>query len=131
VPNNNYQTEWLDRWSESNPNGNYPRVTTNDTNNNTRPSDFYVEDASYVRLRNLQLGYNLPTSILQKLKMSALRIYVSGDNLLTVTGYSGFDPEVGTAFNSNNGTFNILDTGIDKGFYPQMKTFAAGINVSL
>jgi TonB-linked SusC/RagA family outer membrane protein len=131
VPNNNYQTEWLDRWSESNPNGNYPRVTTNDTNNNTRPSDFYVEDASYVRLRNLQLGYNLPTSILQKLKMSALRIYISGDNLLTVTGYSGFDPEVGTAFNSNNGTFNILDTGIDKGFYPQMKTFAAGINVSL
>jgi TonB-linked SusC/RagA family outer membrane protein len=130
VPNNNYTTAWLDRWSESNPNGKYPRVTTNDANNNTRPSSFYVENASFVRLRNLQIGYSIPAAILRQLKMSACRIYVSADNLLTITKYSGFDPEVGSTFNPYSGSYNIMDTGIDKGFYPQMKTFSGGINVT-
>lgn len=123
VVNNNYSAEWKDRWSETNQGGSYPRVTLNDPNNNTRPSDFYVEDASFVRLRNVQLGYSVPSSLLSHVKMSSARIYVSADNLLTITGYSGFDPEIGTSG-------WILDTGIDKGFYPQMKTISAGINLS-
>jgi len=123
VVNNNYSAEWKDRWTETNPGGSYPRVTLNDPNNNTRPSDFYVEDASFVRLRNLQLGYSVPSSLLSHVKMSSMRVYVSADNLLTITGYSGFDPEIGTSG-------WILDTGIDKGFYPQMKTISAGINLS-
>ena len=123
VPFNNYSTAWLDRWSESNPNGNYPRVTATDPNGNSRPSSFYVEDASYLRLRNLQIGYSLPKKLLEKVEMKNCRIYASFDNLLTLTGYSGFDPEIGT-----NGW--ILDTSIDKGFYPQLKTMGFGLNIT-
>ncbi len=123
VPNNNYQTEWLNRWNETNPNGTYPRLTTNDTNNNTRASSFYVENASYLRLRNLQVGYSVPVQLLNKAQMSNFRVYASFDNLLTFTKYTGFDPEIGTSG-------WILDTGIDKGFYPQMKTVSVGLNLS-
>jgi TonB-dependent starch-binding outer membrane protein SusC len=123
VINNNYQTEWLDRWSETNPNGSYPRLTTFDSNNNSRPSDFYVEDGSFLRLKNLQIGYSLPRSITEKAKMKSLRVYASFDNLLTITGYTGLDPEIGTSG-------WILDTAIDKGFYPQLRTVGLGINAS-
>ncbi len=123
VINNNYQKEWLDRWSVNNPGGKYPRLTTLDNNNNSRPSDFYVENGSYLRLKTLQIGYDFPKAIVQNLMMQSLRVYVSADNLLTITGYTGFDPEIGT-----NGW--ILDTAIDKGFYPQLKTIGFGINAS-
>lgn len=123
VINNNYSVEWLDRWSESNPNGSYPRLTTLDSNNNSRPSDFYVEDGSYLRLKNLQFGYTVPASLTSKLKLRTARAYISVDNLLTITGYTGFDPEIGT-----NGW--ILDTAIDKGFYPQLRTVGFGFNAS-
>lgn len=123
VPLNNYQTEWLDRWTETNPNGAYPRLTTADANNNSRASDFYVEDGSYLRLKNIQLGYTLPRTIVEKVKMKSLRVYLSCDNLLTLTGYTGFDPEIGTSG-------WILDTAIDKGFYPQLKTVGFGLNAS-
>lgn len=123
VPLNNYTTEWLDRWSESNPNGSYPRVTGSDPNGNSRASSFFVENGSYLRLKNLQIGYTLPGKILDKLAMRNLRVYASFDNLLTITGYSGFDPEIGT-----DGW--ILDTAIDKGYYPQLKTMGFGLNVS-
>ncbi|HCW08990.1 MAG TPA: SusC/RagA family TonB-linked outer membrane protein [Cytophagales bacterium] len=123
VPNNNYQRQWLDRWTPTNTNGKYPRLTTNDTNNNTRASDFYVESASYLRLRNIQLGYTLPTALMNKVNISQFRVYVSFDNLLTFTKYTGFDPEIGTSG-------WILDTGIDKGFYPQLRTVSFGANLS-
>lgn len=123
VVNNNYSEAWLDRWSETNPGGSYPRLVINDNNNNSRPSDFYVEDASFIRLRNIQLGYSFPSAWLKAIKMSSLHLYISADNLLTITGYTGFDPEIGTSG-------WILDTGIDKGFYPQMKTVSAGLNLS-
>lgn len=124
VVNNNYTTEWLDRWTPSNPNASYPRLTISDPNNNSRASDFYVEDGSYLRLKTLQIGYSVPRSILEKVKLSKMRAYVTFDNILTVTGYSGFDPEIG------NGGW-ILDTGIDKGFYPQLKTMGFGLNIQL
>ncbi len=123
VNNNNYQTEWLDRWTETNPTASYPRLTTDDENNNSRASDFYVEDGSYLRLKNLQVGYTLPKSIIDKAKMKSLRVYLTFDNLLTLTGYTGFDPEIGTSG-------WILDTSIDKGFYPQLKTVGFGLNAS-
>lgn len=123
VINNNYTSEWLNRWSETNVNGEYPRVTTLDLNNNSRASDFFVEDGSYLRLKNLQLGYTLPPSLVSKAYLQSLRVYVSVDNLLTLTGYTGLDPEIGS------GGW-ILDTAIDKGFYPQVKTVGFGINAS-
>ncbi len=120
---NNYQDTWLDRWSETNTGGKYPRLVLNDVNQNQRPSDFYVEDASFMRIRVLQVGYSLPAKLLDKFLLQKLRLYVSFDNLLTLTGYTGFDPEIG----SSNW---ILDTGIDKGFYPQNKSIGAGINIT-
>lgn len=120
----NYQTFWLDRWTPENPSTEYPRLVSNDPNNNQRPSDFYVEDASFLRLRNLQVGYNLPARVLQKISLSGLRIYFSANNLFTVTNYSGFDPDIGT-----NGW--ILDTGIDKGFYPSNKVLGGGIKITM
>ncbi len=123
VPMNNYTTEWLDRWSESNINGSYPRVTAADPNNNSRASSFYVEDGSYLRLKNLQIGYSIPRKVLDKALIKNCRVYASFDNLLTLTGYSGFDPEIG-----NDGW--ILDTSIDKGYYPQLKTMGFGLNIT-
>ncbi len=120
----NYQDFWLDRWTEENPSLDMPRLVSNDPNNNQRPSDFYVEDGSFLRLRNIQLGYNLPEGLLSRAKIRGIKIYASANNLLTITNYRGFDPEIGT-------TGWILDTGIDKGFYPANKTIGGGIKVTL
>lgn len=120
----NYQTFWMDRWSADNPDGAYPRLSNNDPNGNQRPSDFYVEKGSFLRLRNLQLGYTIPESLASKVKLSSVRVYLSANNLFTLTGYNGFDPEIGT-----NGW--ILDTGIDKGYYPSNRTFGGGIRISM
>lgn len=120
----NYQTIWLDRWTPENPTAQYPRLVSNDPNNNQRPSNFYVEDGSFFRVRNLQVGYNLPKDFLEKFKVRELRIYFSANNLFTQTNYSGFDPDIGT-----NGW--ILDTGIDKGFYPSVKTLGGGVKLTM
>ena len=119
----NYQTFWLDRWTPENPSEKYPRLVSQDVNNNQRPSSFYVEDATFLRLRNLQIGYSFPSSLLENIKVKELRIYLSGNNLLTFTGYEGFDPEIGT------GGW-ILDTGIDKGFYPSNRSIGGGIKLT-
>lgn len=124
----NYQTFWLDRWTPANPSTEYPRLAANDVNNNQRPSDFYVEDGSFVRLRNLQVGYNVPKNILNRIKIQDLRVYFTANNILTLTNYSGFDPDIGT--NENNGNFNILDSGIDKGAYPSNKSLGGGLKVT-
>lgn len=120
----NYQDFWLDRWTPENPGGKYPRLVSNDPNNNQRPSDFYLEDGSFVRLRNLQFGYNLPESLLSAAKLTGLRLYISANNLFTITNYTGFDPEIGTSG-------WILDTGIDKGYYPSNKTIGGGIKITM
>lgn len=124
IPYTNYQSFWSDRWTEANPSNDLPRLVANDPNGNQRPSDFYVEDGSFLRLRNLQVGYSIPVNILEKVKLSAVRIYFSANNLFTVTNYRGFDPEIGTSG-------WILDTGIDKGYYPSNKTFGGGIKITM
>ena len=85
--------------------------------------DFYIEEGDFLRLRNVQVGYRLPKRIIAKAKMKELRIYFSANNLLTLTNYQGFDPDIGT-----NGW--ILDTGIDKGFYPSNKSVGGGVKVT-
>jgi len=115
---------YLDRWTPDNAGSNQPRVTINDPNGNyNQPSDFYVEDAGYLRLKTLQLGYSLPDFIIERAKLSKARFYVSVDNLFTLTEYSGLDPEIG-AYGGN------LNIGIDRGFYPQARTFRVGANIS-
>lgn len=119
IVNANYQTAALGRWVGEGTSNSHPRLTTNDTNNNfSNPSDFYLEDGDYLRLKTIQIGYSLPESILDKLGIDKLRIYYTAENLLTFTKYSGYDPEIG------GGIF-----GIDRGYYPQAVTNQLGINL--
>ncbi len=119
IVNANYQTAALGRWVGEGSSNTHPRLTTNDTNNNfSNPSDFYLEDGDYLRLKTIQIGYSLPDSILDKLGIDKLRVYYTAENLLTFTKYSGYDPEIG------GGIF-----GIDRGYYPQAITNQLGINL--
>lgn len=110
----------LDRWTPTNPSTSVPRA--GGAPQNTQLSDRFVEDGSFTRLKNLTIGYSLPADAFGKEWFSKCRIYISGQNLLTLTDYSGLDPEVG------NG--NLFEYGIDRGAYPQPKTYLLGLQVS-
>ena len=115
----NFQTSALGRWTGEGSTNSYPRLTSNDTNKNfSNPSDFYLEDGDYFRFKTIQLGYSLPKDLLNKVGISNLRLYVTGENLFTFTKYSGFDPEIGGG-----------DFGIDRGYYPQAKSGMLGVNL--
>lgn len=116
----------LNYWTPTNTNTTMPRLNGNDKNDNLRISDRYIEDGSYLRLKTLQIGYSLPEAITKKVYMTGLRFFVSSDNLLTFTGYSGLDPEIGQITSTNT-----LSRGVDIGTYPQAKTVVAGINITL
>jgi len=111
------------RWTPSNTNTTMPRAVFQDPNNNRRVSDRFVEDASYVRLKNVTLGYTLPSSLLQKIGLRSARIYATGQNLLTFTNYSGFDPEVSTFGETNTAA------GTDFLTFPQSRTVLFGLNI--
>jgi TonB-dependent starch-binding outer membrane protein SusC len=111
----------INRWTGEGTSETDPRLTTGATRN-TEFSDYYVEDGSFLRLRNVQLGYTLPEDLVKKGRMSSVRVYVSANNLATITNYRGYDPDIGSA----GGT---LAAGVDYGFYPQARTFMGGINV--
>ncbi len=106
-----------DRWSEENPDGNYPRAIATDPNNNARASDLFIEDGSYIRLQNIELGYSLKKDFLVKIRCSNLRFYISSQNLITLTQYTGYSPEVGVM-------------GIDASVYPVARKFLVGVNLS-
>ncbi len=110
----------LERWTGPGTSNYVPRAVFNDPNQNIRPSSHYIENGSYLRVKLVTLGYTLPKSVLGSLQPQRLRIYVSAQNLLTATSYTGFDPELG-----NNGQ----SFGVDRGVYPQARVFLAGVNV--
>jgi len=120
--NTNQLTTVLNRYSASNPNGDLPRYNQWHSNN-TRISDRYIEDASYLRIQNVALGYNLPKSLISKIKLNNARFYLSVQNLYTFTDYSGYDPELGAINN------NIRLMNIDNGHYPVPRTFTIGTNI--
>lgn len=118
----NYRADWLNRWTGEGTSNYYPRVTFKDDNLNMKTvSDFFIHDGSFVRLRNITLGYTIPQNLTEKIKISKLRLYVASENLLTFTKYQGFDPEIGGG---------VFGNGIDHGIYPQARTFMTGINVT-
>jgi TonB-linked SusC/RagA family outer membrane protein len=122
-------------WSPSNPSNRYARVTYNDdVSANNVASSVYVENGSYLRLRNVTLGYTLPTALTKKAAMSRVRLYLSAQNLFTITGYSGLDPEIGnqTGTNPVTGATETGSTasGIDVGNYPSSKFYTLGVNVT-
>lgn len=113
---------------QNNPGSNIPSLTTLSTNNDVRPSSYFIENGSYLRLKTLQIGFT-PTK--QKLMKNggSLRVYVQAQNLFTKTQYTGIDPEVGL---QNYGSDNRnLDVGVDRGIYPLSKSFIFGINLTL
>nr|HMQ63210.1 hypothetical protein [Flavilitoribacter sp.] len=124
--NSNVRQEVLtNSFSPANPNGTLPMLDIDDTYSQ-QPSSFYVEDASYLRLKTLQIGYTLPAGVLGKV-FSNLRIYVQAQNLFTITGYSGIDPAPSN-FSPQNGLNGDLWTGYDFGNYPANKIFMLGVN---
>jgi TonB-linked SusC/RagA family outer membrane protein len=111
----------LDRWTGAGTSNSEPRVSFIDSNNNRRASDRYIEDGSYLRIKNIQLGYTFPESFANQIGFDEIRAYTQVKNLLTLTEYSGYDPEI-----SNGG---VLNTGIDIGTYPQPRTWSMGLNI--
>jgi TonB-dependent starch-binding outer membrane protein SusC len=99
----------------------YPRYSFTDGNSNIRVSDRYVEDGSFIKVKNLQLGYTLPSSVTGKV-FSRARVYVQVRNAFIFTKYTGFDPEI---------PGGILDTGVDRGAYPQPRTYSIGLDIKL
>lgn len=124
--NANYSNKYrgvLGRWTGagSTNDARHPRYSFTDANSNIRVSDRYVEDGSFVKIKNIQLGYTLPASMIKKV-FKSLRVYVQVKNAYTFTDYTGFDPEIAGG---------ILDTGIDRGAYPQARTYAVGLDIKL
>ena len=119
-PLTNRSTAFLGRWTGEGTSNTTPRVTTGATNN-TLFSDFFVEDGSFIRIQNIQLGYTLPDKIMESWKMDEFRIYASVSNAFTLTRYRGFDPT------SSNGA--PVGGGFDQGFYPTPRTFLVGTNI--
>ncbi|MEO6228994.1 MAG: TonB-dependent receptor [Ferruginibacter sp.] len=120
IPTANWTTKALNRWTGEGTSTTFPRLTNTDPNHNfSNPSVFYLENGDYFRIKVLQLGYTLPKSLLTKAHLQKVRVYVSGNNLVTFTNYTGFDPEIG------GGSY-----GIDRGFYPQARSFTAGLNLT-
>jgi len=116
----NYQAKAMSRWHGEGTSTDYPRLTDTDPNGNfSRMSDFYLEDGDYLRLKVLQLGYTIPGRALSRYGVSRFRVYVTAENLLTLTNYTGYDPEVGGG---------VL--GIDRGQYPQARTILGGIQLT-
>ena len=125
----NAGTQVLDAWTPTNTNTKIPRAVSADPNQNARPSTRFIEDGSYLRLKNIMLSYTIPEKALQSLTKGVVnnfRIYVSGQNILTFTNYSGFDPEVG---NRTPGS-SSLTNGIDYAVYPQPKSYQVGITAN-
>jgi TonB-dependent starch-binding outer membrane protein SusC len=122
LPNTNRTAAILDRWTGEGTSDEIPRFTFLDVNNNYRVSDLYIEDGSFLRVKNLQIGYTLPDNLLKRIKSTKWRFYISAENLFTLTKYTGTDPEIGA--------LSSFDIGIDRGVYPQARTFRFGTSIS-
>ena len=116
----NLPAEFMDRWHGEGTSNTMPRFAWSNDNDNYRISDLYVKNGNYARIKNLQIGYTLPKAWTNKFFVDRLRVYVAAENLLTITPYDGLDPELGGDESSN---------GIDRGYYPQARTFMVGLNL--
>lgn len=122
-----YEGNWWEDASNvrvKNSDTNIPRAAVSDPNDNDRISDRYIEDGSFIRIKNITLGYTLPERLAKQMHLGRVRAYTSIENLATFTKYSGFDPEVGASTQSAN-VF-----GLDNGRYPSPQVFSLGLNVS-
>lgn len=121
----NYSSATLNAWTPTN-HSDIPRAVINDPNFNDRVSSRFLESGSYLRMKTLQIGYTFQDNLNKRLKLSSLRVYLSANNIFTITKYSGYNPDIGR-------TGSILDRGVDSGFpaYPLARTISIGAQVSL
>lgn len=120
----NNSPEILDRWTPQSKSNTVPRVTVKDLNNNKMYSTLYIEDGSFARMKYLTFGYTFNESLLGN-SISKLRLYMTFQNLITITKYSGYDPEIGAEGGFSNNMY-----GVDKGVYPQAKAYILGLNIN-
>jgi hypothetical protein len=97
-------------------------MTSANPNENWRCSDLYIKNGNYLRLKTAQIGYTLPKNLISKVSLQSLRLFLSAENLITLTGYNGFDPEVASG--------GYTSIGIDRGVYPQARTISIGANIT-
>lgn len=119
IPAANWTTDVLNHWNGVGSSNTFPRLVQGSANF-TNPSTFHLSNGAYMRIKTMQLGYQLPKSTVKKIGLNNLRVYVGANNLFTFTKYTGFDPEIGGS-----------SYGIDRGYYPQARTFMAGVNVGI
>lgn len=122
-------TKWYDDITNVkvlNSDTNIPRATLSDPNDNDRMSDRYIESGSYLRMKNIIFGYTFPKKLIAPLKLENLRVYMNIQNLFTITGYDGYDPEIGASTSDSNGYVY----GMDNGRYPSPTTYSFGLNVT-
>lgn len=117
----NLPAEFINRWHGEGTSNSMPRFTWTNNNDNYRISDLYVHDGSFARIKNIQLGYTLPSHLTKKVFVERFRVFVAAENLFTFTSYKGLDPELNGDERSN---------GIDRGYYPQARTFTVGFNIN-
>jgi TonB-linked SusC/RagA family outer membrane protein len=129
VTNSNKPVYYLeDAYSSDNSSGTFPRITLDDPNRNLRRiNEFFVEDASFLRMSTISVGYTLPKKLTQNIGMEKLRVYITGENLLLITKYRGMEPEVGGDYWGENGQ---QWAGVDRSIYPKAKIIQMGVNVS-
>jgi TonB-dependent starch-binding outer membrane protein SusC len=121
----NYQTKILNRWVGEGSTNDNPRITRDDPNHNyTWMSDYYLQKGDYLRLKLIQIGYTIPRDITEKFGANKVRLYITGENILTFTKYTGYDPEIA---GRNNSESDII--GVDRAYYPQARTFLIGANI--
>jgi hypothetical protein len=114
----NLSTDALNAWTPNNKFTDVPKYVANNQSNSSQLSSRYLEDASYLRLKNVSLSYNIPSNIAKKMRMKTMRVYVTGENLWTLTNYKGFDPEVGI-------------NGVTSSSIPGVKVISFGLKMDL
>ena len=125
----NFLKSALDAWTPQNTGTDVPRAILQDPNGNSRESDRFLEKGDFIRLRQIQLGYTLPVSLMKKAFIDRLRVYVSAENLFTITGYSGTDPEFSRK-SSDDQTSAVLNAGVDKFVYPFTRSYVFGLQLT-
>ncbi|MFQ3579329.1 MAG: SusC/RagA family protein, partial [Bacteroidales bacterium] len=126
--NSNYSKELLDAWTPENKDTKIPRIGGD---NYAYASSAFLEKGSFMRVKDVVLGYTLPNKLLSKIKVKKIRVYAQAQNLLTITKYSGFDPEIGKNEQLYSKDEQTLELGVDRGSYPQARAFLFGVNLGL
>lgn len=126
--NGNRSTRVLNSWTPTNTDATLPALSNSIVNDEANPNSYFVEDGSFLRLKNIQLGYNLPETVMDKIGLDNIRFYLQASNLFTISGYNGVDPEVLPIFN-DDGSVDNLTLGVDFGSYPIARIFTFGTNI--